>query len=65
MALYPKLNKKLGLIGALCLITWGLFILGMQVYFIQIYQPKKCQTIHTHIAVFFVSMLVVRVWLLQ
>lgn len=31
MTLYPKLNKKLGLIGAICLIVWGVFILGMQV----------------------------------
>ena len=31
MTLYPKLKKKLGLIGALCLIVWGMFILGMQV----------------------------------
>lgn len=32
MTLYPKLNKKLGLIGAICLIVWGVFILGMQLY---------------------------------
>ena len=28
---YPKLKKKLGLIGASCLMAWGAFILGMQV----------------------------------
>ncbi|XP_057365243.1 uncharacterized protein LOC130685953 [Daphnia carinata] len=30
--MYPKLNKKMGLIGAICLTVWGLFILGMQLY---------------------------------
>jgi hypothetical protein len=31
MAHYPKLKKKLGLIGAFCLIVWATFILAMQV----------------------------------
>ncbi|KAI9559884.1 hypothetical protein GHT06_013891 [Daphnia sinensis] len=35
--MYPKLNKKLGLIGAICLIVWGIFILGMQLYVLGYY----------------------------